>query len=291
MLSGALTLYKKAHPDAEVELMVRGDFSQALWGRDPKVRAVWLRDIPNPRYWNPLAYHLVDKPRWITRYCVGDDHLRGLFDRILVPEVQRIPEVFYDRLVPYGVAHKTNRMACDLFELNSSSTKALELGLVGGPIPYDLELEYREPRELPRSPFTVLHPFSSDYLKPRRRLEMGRKALSREQVDLLVRRYPGAVLVGDRDQQRVYPGVKTLPLVELAWLLRHAERFVGVDSGIAHLAAAAGCPEIQVITRSRLAEYYLPVSTGRVMQLTPEEIGGTEPRATWDMRHPAPALS
>lgn len=267
MLSGGLKLYRERHPDHRIELMVRGSESYVLWGHDPGIQCVWMRDVPNPRYWNPIAYHLIDKPQSIYQEIIEEGGLRKFFDRIIIPEVQRLPEGLYDRVIPYGVPHKTNRIAMDLFERDSD----FDPRLTSTPIPYELTVKSEAPPEVPTGEFVIIHPFSSDYTKPWGQWNWGRKALRPDEVTRIVKQFPNGIVVGNAEQQAAYPGVKMYPLHQLYWLLQRASGFVGVDSAIAHLAAAAGCPDITVITRNRLAEYYQPISNGRVTLVSVDE--------------------
>ena len=89
---------------------------------------------------------------------------------------------------------------------------------------------------LPREDFAVIHPFSGS---PRKNWPLER---FQELAERLQRRMPVCWCCGPEDER---PGaVRIADLYELARWLSTARIFIGNDSGVTHLAAAAGTPVV-----------------------------------------------
>ena len=57
------------------------------------------------------------------------------------------------------------------------------------------------------------------------------------------------------DLKDVYDYRNKLPLSEIAWIIKHAELFIGRDSGLMHVAAAVNC---QIVAFNFLSDKWFP---------------------------------
>jgi heptosyltransferase-3 len=129
--------------------------------------------------------------------------------------VAGLPFTFHDALPKGGSMHATD------FYLQ-------QVGAPPGGIP-------RIPVDVPRQDFAVIHPFSGS---PKKNWPMEK---FRELADRLARAMPVQWCGGD-DDPPLDEAVRIPDLYDLARWLAAARLYVGNDSGITHLAAAAGTP-------------------------------------------------
>jgi heptosyltransferase-3 len=113
---------------------------------------------------------------------------------------------------------------------------------------------------LPEGPFTVVHPATRWVRKqwPADRWRDLLRAWHQETGHLLVlssgpdesERAMAATLARDLGPAALFTG-GTLRWTELAWILRRARLFIGVDTAAMHLAAACGCPTVALFGPSK----------------------------------------
>jgi ADP-heptose:LPS heptosyltransferase len=240
MLTGCLKEYKRLHPDESIDLLVLNGACREIFVNNPNVRNVWLANIRNPRYWNPLAYFAVDQFK-VRRVING---LPDRFDKTIIVTVATMPEMYYAVTGSYG-DHKVCRIDRDL-------------GLEERRYPYDLypsdsdRAAAQETADLLADySFKVVHPFSSDT----RKVITGQlsEIVSRLRKDRLA-----LVVVGGTDDRCPPFHVSRLPLLAVAELLKLSQGFIGTDSVVAHLAGWAGVP-IEIICRKKNRQWYRPL--------------------------------
>jgi ADP-heptose:LPS heptosyltransferase len=251
MLSGVLKEYCQRHPDKIIDLVVLNPGCATVWRNNPHIDSLTVYPQPQPHFWNPALFYLSHRRRvvrWIREFNAD-----GRYERVLFPQIQTIPEIFYHVTASYG-RHKVDRICA-------------ELGLPAELHPYDLYPTATDAvkaedilKKHSGQRLAVLHPFSGHAIKRLSRRGFGDilKALRRRGFATLV---VGSAAEAERmDPEWPTTAIFGLEFGVLIEVMKRASVFAGTDSAVAHLAAFANTPDVVIFSPKLEPSRYLPIS-------------------------------
>jgi ADP-heptose:LPS heptosyltransferase len=272
-LAPALSALARRHRDGELELMAREELARFAQGRLGVARA-----------------HAIDRREVAMLFRQAGDNegepreFFGAFDRIysffssgdpgfrkaLVEASRRAAAVTFHRFHPDGAGH-------------AAAHYLREIGAKPEPVAVRVEIlrtDFESARRALKgvgdpATFVALFPGSASATKnwpPERFGALARRLGGKPRALFVL----GPAEAGLRDlfSRAGHPVVEGLPLGTVAALARLAAAFVGVDSGVSHLASAAGCPGV-VLFGPTAPERWRPL--GRVRIIREEQLGAIEP--------------
>ena len=274
MFTGVLAAYRAAHPDEQIDLLLLNAACGTVWNGNPDVSAIHLYPHSQPYFWSPLAYRFRDLP--VLRRHLEEMRRTHGFSKIIHSEIQTLPEILYHLTGTYG-GHKVQRIA-------------REFGLPDTLYPYRLfssEAECAQAKAWvqarPEKPLFVIHPFSGHALK-----SMPVAWLERLHALAVESGRQPVIVGGPGDLERIPPRIRNDAVTgwsfgALLALLKQAQGFAGVDSSIAHLAAAADVSKLVITSPKLRPERYLPLTRRSHCEVVSTRKGWSE--AAWlDLR-------
>lgn len=258
----AISLLKKYRPDLEIGLAVEPRF-QEIYANNPDISEIFEPHSRAVRAFAPrLCLNLHGGTRSARLTLLSGARFRAGFDIFRPAWIYNTPIPTTQEIL--GITrrvHTAEHMASAMFYLGVPIEEIPRASL------YPAE---GRSVHAPENAYTVFHPMASQPEKTWPRsfyLELAKYVSRSSELEPVFIGGPGE----DLSPFQMWKTVSSVPLGELARLLRDARFFIGNDSGPAHIAAAFGVPELVFFGPSDV-DIWAPWKTPhQVLQATPIE--------------------
>lgn len=240
MATSAIREYKRQHPDTEISLLALNHPACAeIWTNNPDIKRVLFSSLNrNPRYGSPLF--------WLRDYWRILADINRVQKRYGFAHVYNIVHFYMPgKIYPY--------LPFSRYRRHKSEIVAKQLGVVLQQKTYVFHLPHHV-KQLARTFFARHHLLRKKIVGLHYTASTQNKSLSSLQVrmilsELLTKKCHVLILshLPEPSWLHYVRGVtwyQSHSLLKTAALLERCHHFIGVDSGIAHLAAAVGTPSL-----------------------------------------------